>query len=204
MKEFWNNRYADKYFAYGTLPNEFFKETLEKYSLEGTILFPAEGEGRNAVFASKNGLDVFAFDISNEGQNKAMALAAQENVSIEYFVGQLDDADYHENQFDAIVLIFAHFPPHLIQEVYNKLLSLLKPGGLLILEGFSENNLAMKKENPNVGGPQKKEMLFSIQKIKKAFSDLEILELEEKIIKLNEGIFHQGNGSVIRFVGRKK
>jgi hypothetical protein len=41
----------------------------------GSILFPAEGEGRNAVFAAKLGWAVSAFDISNEGKNKGIKLA---------------------------------------------------------------------------------------------------------------------------------
>ena len=47
-------------------------------------------------------------------------------------------------------------------------------------------------------------MLFSSEEIKSDFENYEILELEEKIIHLNEGLLHNGQGSVIRFVGRKK
>jgi hypothetical protein len=55
-----------------------------------------------------------------------------------------------------------------------------------------------------VGGPKDLDMLFSIDEIKADFSNYEFLELEEKEIELNEGIYHNGTGSVIRFVARKK
>ncbi|MEP7171510.1 MAG: SAM-dependent methyltransferase, partial [Bacteroidota bacterium] len=47
-------------------------------------------------------------------------------------------------------------------------------------------------------------MLFSIDEIKSDFNNFEIIELSEQEIELNEGLFHNGKGSVIRFVGRKK
>ena len=70
----WNDRYSSEEFAYGTAPNNYLKEQLEKLKT-GSILFPAEGEGRNAVFAAKLGWKVSAFDISAEGKNKALKLA---------------------------------------------------------------------------------------------------------------------------------
>ncbi|HRN48956.1 MAG TPA: hypothetical protein PKW69_13045, partial [Niabella sp.] len=61
MKEFWNDRYSREEYSYGQLPNEFLKETLQKLK-PGKILFPAEGEGRNAVFAASLGWHADAFD----------------------------------------------------------------------------------------------------------------------------------------------
>jgi hypothetical protein len=48
----WNERYSNEAFAYGEEPNNYLKEKLIKLPV-GSILFPAEGEGRNAVFAAK-------------------------------------------------------------------------------------------------------------------------------------------------------
>ena len=59
MKEFWNSRYQEKEYAYGLEPNLFFKSELIKL-IPGKALFPAEGEGRNAVFAAKSGWEVTA------------------------------------------------------------------------------------------------------------------------------------------------
>ncbi|HFC01310.1 MAG TPA: class I SAM-dependent methyltransferase [Phaeodactylibacter sp.] len=204
MKEFWNSRYASSKFAYGTTPNQFFKEILEQQKLQGKILLPAEGEGRNAVFAAKQGLSVFAFDISSEGKNKALALAKSENVQIKYEVGQLHELNFEENSFDAAALIFAHFPSHLKSDLHKKISNLIKPNGILILEGFSKKHLKLRTQNPNAGGPGKLEMLFSEEEIKKDFSDFEIIKLQEMEVNLKEGAFHNGKSSVIRFVGKKK
>lgn len=66
---FWDERYKEKEYVYGISPNEFLKKELLKLKV-GSILLPCEGEGRNAVFAAKNGWNVFAFDSSFEGKKK--------------------------------------------------------------------------------------------------------------------------------------
>jgi len=204
MKEMWDERYSSKTFAYGKEPNEFLKESLSKYNISGKALFPAEGEGRNAVYAAKQGLDVIAFDISQEGKNKALKLAASEEVSIDYSVGDFLTMDFAECSFDCAVLIFAHFPPDILSDYHKRIVSLIKPKGLVILEGFSKDHLSYRAKNPKIGGPNKEEMLFSTEGIAHDFIDFEVIELREQEIELNEGEYHNGTGKVIRFVGRKR
>ncbi len=67
----WDERYSNEEYAYGEQPNNYLKEQLEKLNV-GALLFPAEGEGRNAVFAAKLGWKVSAYDISMEGKKKAI------------------------------------------------------------------------------------------------------------------------------------
>lgn len=199
----WNDRYSIDQFAYGIQPNNYLKEQLEKLNV-GTILFPAEGEGRNAVFAAKLGWRVSAFDISIEGKNKAIRLAEANNVTIEYQIGELQTLNYKTEQFDAIALIYAHFPAD-IKSLYHKTLDkYLRKNGFIIFEAFSKRHIDYLARNENVGGPKDIAMLFSIDELKSDFFNYEIIELEEKVIELNEGLFHNGKGSVIRFVGRKK
>lgn len=203
MKEFWDKRYAENEMAYGKEPNSFFATQISKLQT-GNILLPAEGEGRNAIYSAKLGWDVSAFDISIEGKKKADLFAKNSNVSIDYKVHGFDKINYKKEYFDCIGLIFAHFPPHLKSE-YHKLLDVyLKKDGILILEGFSKKHIKYNTENPKSGGPKNIDMLFSIEEIKKDFSDYEIIELSEKDEVLNEGAFHNGKSSVIRFVGKKK
>lgn len=199
----WNKRYRNDEFAYGEAPNNFLKEQLEKLNT-GTIFFPAEGEGRNAVFAATLGWTVSAFDISEEGRNKALRLAQTNNVSIDYQVGELQTLNFTIEQFDAIALIYAHFPAE-IKSLYHKTLDkYLKKGGFIIFEAFSKSHIGYIAKNEKVGGPKDIDMLFSIDEIKSDFDNYEIIELEEKVIELKEGLFHNGEGSVIRFVGKKK
>lgn len=199
----WDDRYKSEEFAYGEDPNHYLKEQLEKLET-GTILFPAEGEGRNAVFAAKSGWNVSAFDISEEGKNKALRLAENNNVSINYQVGELETLDFKEEQFDAIALIYAHFPAEIKSVIHKQLDKLLRKDGIIIFEAFSKKHLEYVTKNEKVGGPKDIESLFSTEEIKADFPDYEIIELEEKEIELSEGLFHNGTGSVIRFVGRKK
>lgn len=199
----WNDRYKETEFAYGTEPNEFLKKQIDKLK-NGTILFGAEGEGRNAVYAAKNGWNASAFDISQEGKNKALKLAEENKVSIDYQVGQLPDLDFENGQFDAIALIYAHFPPKIKSE-YNKILDKkLKKGGTVIFEAFGKKHLKYRNENPKIGGPSDLDSLFSTEELKLDFENYEILLLEEKEVELSEGLYHNGKGSVTRFVGRKK
>ncbi|MBA5791700.1 class I SAM-dependent methyltransferase [Flavobacterium sp. xlx-214] len=198
----WNDRYSNDEFAYGEEPNIYLKENLCKLPV-GTILFPAEGEGRNTVFAAKIGWTVTAFDISNEGQKKAFKLAEKNNVLIDYQVGELETLNFKAEQFDAIALIYAHFPAN-IKSQYHKILDkYLKVNGIIIFEAFSKKHIDYVTANEKVGGPKDIESLFSIEEIKANFSNYETIELEEKEIQLSEGLFHNGTGSVIRFVGRK-
>ncbi|MBF7092478.1 class I SAM-dependent methyltransferase [Flavobacterium sp. ALJ2] len=201
--ERWNNRYSTDEFAYGEHPNNYLKEQLEKLNA-GTIIFPAEGEGRNAVFAAKLGWTVSAFDISVEGKNKALGLAKANNVTIDYQVGELQKTNYTPEQFDAIALIYAHFPSDIKSSYHKTLSNYLRKGGVLIFEAFSKKHIEYNSKDEKIGGPKELDMLFSIDEIKADFPDYEIIELTEKEIELNEGLFHNGKGSVIRFVGRKR
>jgi len=201
--ERWNDRYSAEEFAYGTAPNNYLKESLEKQDIR-TILFPAEGEGRNAVFAAKLGWKVSAFDISSEGRNKALKLAESENVILDYQIGELETLHYQPEQFDAIALIYAHFPAEIKSAMHKTLDQYLRKGGCIIFEAFSKKHLDYLAINDKVGGPKDIASLFSIEEIKSDFPNYEIITLEEKEIELNEGLFHNGKGSVIRFIGKKK
>jgi len=201
--ERWNDRYSNEEFAYGEEPNNYLKEQIEKLN-PGTILFPAEGEGRNAIYAAKLGWKVAAFDISEEGKNKALKLAEANDVSIDYQVGELESLNYQTEQFDAIALIYAHFPAEIKSSIHRTLETYLRKDGIIIFEAFSKKHLEYLAINDKVGGPKDIESLFSIEEIQADFPNYEIMELVEKEIELNEGLFHNGKGSVIRFVGRKK
>lgn len=204
MKTMWDVRFSEEGYAYGKEPNEFLKSVIEGYELTGSMLFPAEGEGRNAVYAASQGLDVTAFDISEEGRKKAMKLAAEKNVSIDYEIGNLSDLELSKKKFDSAALIFAHFPVEILTLYHNKIADLIKPGGILILEGFSKSHLPLRLDNPAVGGPGNIDMLFSLESIQSDFSNFEVLMHGEVQVELSEGKYHNGTANVIRFIGRKR
>ena len=201
--EKWDERYANEEFAYGEQPNNYLKEQLEKLS-PGNILFPAEGEGRNAVFAAKLGWSVSAFDISTEGQRKALQLAEKNGVAVDYQIGELQTLHYKDGQFDAIALIYAHFPAGIKSQLHKTLDKYLRKGGTIIFEAFSKSHVDNLAANEKVGGPKDIESLFSVEEIQADFDNYDVVELKETEIHLNEGLYHNGKGSVIRFVGRKQ
>ncbi len=202
MKEFWNERYSQSDYIYGTEPNEYFKEKIQQYEL-GKLLLPAEGEGRNAVFAAKLGWEVTAFDWSEKAQLKAVALAEANQVHINYWVSEVNDLAFEPASFDAVAFIFAHFPADLKLNYNQKIATFLKPGGALIVEVFSKKQLEYQKTQRS-GGPQNINILYSIEEVQTAFADFDFVELEEKEIYLNEGANHSGYGSVICGMAIKK
>ncbi len=198
MKEFWNNRYAENEYAYGVEPNQFLKENLHLLT-KGKILFVAEGEGRNAVFAAQNGYDVYAFDYSESAKDKALRLAKEKKVTINYNVFDVLQCSYPNDFFDAVVFIFAHFPSEIRKKAHQRIQSFLKPNGKILFEAFTKEQL-----NYESGGPKEITMLFSEKEIKDEFSEVSFDFINTEIIKLNEGPYHQGKGAVIRFLATKR
>ncbi len=195
MKQIWDKRYASNEYAYGIQPNVFFKEKIDKMK-PGKILLPAEGEGRNAVYAAKLGWDVFAFDFSSKARDKAQKLSKKNNVDIVYNIHELKDADYEQESFDVVALIYAH--AHDRKENHQHLMKFLKPGGLVIIEAFSKNQI-----NTNSNGPKDVNMLYSIEELEGDFIQLSKVDVWLDEIELNEGVFHKGKSSIIRLAGIK-
>ncbi|WP_272150143.1 class I SAM-dependent methyltransferase [Tenacibaculum aiptasiae] len=203
MKDFWNERYNHNEWAYGKEPNAYIKEKLPLFNA-GKVLFPAEGEGRNAVYAATLGWNVSAFDYSLKGKEKADKLAQLNNVSIDYKVQAFLDEKYKQDEFDIICLTYVHFEPKIKAEMHKRLDNYLKKGGYIILEAFSKEHREINKKNPKVGGPSSEEEMYSLEEIKRDFSNYEIIELKNKNTYLQEGLYHIGNSAVIRFIGKKK
>lgn len=197
MNDFWNQRYSAGEYAYGEEPNRFFADELAKMA-PGKILFPAEGEGRNAVYAAQKNWEVSAFDPSIEGKKKALQLAKLHEVSIDYKIATYENVYFAPDSFDCLVLIFAHMPALKRTIFHQKLLSYLKPGGTIILQAFCKEQINYKS-----GGPRDIEMLYSEEELQFDFSELSELSIIKEETELNEGLYHLGKASVISLVGKK-
>lgn len=199
MKDFWDERYRDSAYVYGTAPNVWLEKQLRDLT-PGFILFPAEGEGRNAVYAATQGWRVSAFDQSAVAKAKAEQLAAQRQVRIDYQVADAQSAAYPLHKFDAIAFIYAHFGHEHRDSIVQRLLQSLKPGGTVIFEAFSKRQLRFQ-ETECSGGPTDERMLYSIDEVKGIFRRLTFTTLHEAVIDLNEGLYHVGKASVVQFAG---
>ena len=197
MNNFWDERYATEEYVYGTEPNEYFKQKLKKLT-PGKMLMPGEGEGRNAVYAASLGWEVTAFDSSAEGKRKAERLALKNKVIFNYLINDYDSIRLEREEFDGIGLIYTHVTELNRHEYHKKLVSFLKPGGILIMEGFSK-----KQIHNNTGGPGDVGMLFSKDELQYDFCDFSKLSITEEEIVNDEGPYHRGKASVIRVYGVK-
>ena len=198
MKEMWNDRYAKDEYVYGKEPNVFYAAQLDKLE-PGKILFLGEGEGRNAVHAAKLGWDVDAYDYSIEAKTKALKFAGDEAVKINYVVHDLNELVPEKNIYDAVVIVFLHLPEEQRIRLHKNIVNSLKPSGKIILEVFDKTQIER-----NSGGPKNLELLYSLEDIFEDFQDLEIISFSKEEVQLNEGPFHNGLASVIRYVGQKQ
>ena len=192
----WDARYDGDAFFYGVAPNDFLVE--HALGLEGPVLSLAEGEGRNAVFLAGRGLDVLGVDISPVGLQKAQRLAEAHRVSIRTEVADLADYVPERGAYGTVVSIFAHLPPAVREALYPRVVEALRPGGLLLLEGYSDRQLER-----DTGGPKDIAMLLTVDKVRDAFPGLEPLLLHEVEREVREGSGHTGMASVVQFIGRK-
>jgi len=196
-KDNWDERFSSVEYVYGTNPNAFLKEQLAKLS-PGRLLMLGEGEGRNAVYAAKKKWQVDAVDFSDQARLKALKLAAKEKVNINYTICNLNEYQPQSSHYDAIGIIFIHLDKSELEKIFAVAKEALKKGGIILCEVFSKNQLGKTS-----GGPKVADLLYSTDEIASMFKGLETVSLEESLIILNEGILHQGEAMVIRYVGKK-
>ncbi len=194
---FWNERYSNSDYAYGTNPNDFLKQ--QNFPQNSRIICLAEGEGRNAVYLATLGHKVTALDYSEQGLEKLKALASRNQVHVETVLADLGQYRFQPQHWDAVVMVFGHFPPAIRQHVLGGIYDALKPGGVLIMEVYSK-----AQAQNNTGGPKDIEMLYDASELRAdlaAFQDLSMLELNREV---HEGQYHNGLASVIQLTAHKQ
>jgi SAM-dependent methyltransferase len=195
---FWNTRFKEAEFAYGTEPNDFLKSKIQAFKPNSKILCLAEGEGRNAVFLAEHNHHVTAVDYSQEGLNKLKKLASDKNLSIETVCIDLNHYKIEENKWDAIICIFGHFPEPLRQSVFKQVFKGLNKGGVFLMEAYHKDQL-----NYKTGGPQVSELLYSAEELQHDFSEFETISIETSIKEIEEGKYHKGTSAVIQVIAHK-
>ncbi len=193
--DFWNARYAEPGFAYGTEPNAFLVSQKHHLKPGMKALAVADGEGRNGVWLAQQGLDVLSVDGSEVGLRKARELARSRGVSLRTELADLTTWQWPEQEFDLVVAIFIHFPPEFRARMHASMWRALRPGGVLMMEAFTPKQLEHK-----TGGPPVKEMLYTADMLREEFGNGEILQLEEILTGLNEGPYHRGTSAVVRLI----
>jgi len=195
---FWDERYAEPGYAYGTEPNAFLAAQQARLRPGGRALVVADGEGRNGVWLARQGLAVLSVDASGVGLAKAQALAATYGVTIDTLQADLTTWDWPLAEYDVVVAIFAHFRPEHRARLHASMVAALRPGGMVILEAFTPAQLGYAS-----GGPRDPEMLYSADLLRADFAAAEILLLDETLTELDEGRYHRGTGAVVRMLARR-
>lgn len=195
----WDERYAGGEYFYGTRPNAFMVSQHHLLKPGMKCLAVADGEGRNGVWLVEQGLKVLSVDSSAVAASKADTLAQQKGVKLDFEVADLLNWEWGENRYDVVVAIFIQFAtPEQRTQLFSSIKKCLKPGGLLLLQGYTPRQLEYK-----TGGPSQAENLYTEAMLRTAFTDMEIMHLQEHDSEIDEGTGHKGMSALIDLVARK-
>ncbi len=200
--EFWDERYSKDGFAFGAEPNAFLA-SQGRYLKPGLLaLVPGDGQGRNGVWLAERGLSVHTVDVSPLGVTKALELAKTRGVAINAEIADLLSWHWPSGRYDIVAALYLHFLDADRPSMHRAMLNALKPGGLLILEAFREEQLEFQRAH-NSGGPKTADMLYSKTKLAADFAGASPLLLEEALVELNEGHRHKGKAAIVRAIIQK-
>ncbi|WP_417770620.1 SAM-dependent methyltransferase, partial [Stappia sp.] len=155
--------------------------------------------GRNSVFLAERGLDVVAMDSSDVGLDKARRLARDRGVTVDFRLADLDEWDWREAAFDVVAAIFIQFAgPAFRAQIFDGIERTLKPGGVLLLHGYTPEQL-----NHGTGGPPHAENMYTREMLADRFADWQIERLEAYEEELREGSHHSGRSALIDLVAHR-
>jgi cyclopropane fatty-acyl-phospholipid synthase-like methyltransferase len=196
---FWDNRYSStEGFVFGTDPSQFVANTAHQIVAGSDVLCIGDGEGRNSVFLAQQGHRVTAFDPSGVAIDKAQGLAQSRDVVVDLHQAGVEDWDWSK-PYDAVVAVFIQFAgPELRDQMFQWMMQALRPGGVLLLHGYTPKQLEF-----GTGGPGKLENLYTEQLLRDAFGGLDVLQLDAYEMELDEGNGHKGPSALIDLVARK-
>ena len=194
----WDERYRAAGYYYGAEPNDFLREHCGEIPRGGDVLCVAEGEGRNAVFLGAQGYAVMAVDQSAVGLRKAERLAALRGVRITTIQADLAEYRIEPDRWDGIVSIWCHLPRPLRTEVHRQVVTGLKPGGVLLLESYTPEQLRY-----GTGGPPTADRMVTLKELRLDLDGLEFIHAIERERVVTEGSGHTGLSAVVQLVARR-
>ena len=196
-RDFWNEKFANTEYAYGTEPNDFLVSAVTKLK-RGATLSLAEGEGRNAVWLAQQGFTVSAIEQSEKGVGKTLRLALQRGVIVMAERGELETFHIQPNSWDLVVSIFAHTPQELRRKLHRQVVAGLKPGGVFVLEAYTPTQIAN-----NTGGPKDAALMPTAELLRSELAGLVFDRIEEVERDVVEGSLHTGTAHVVQVVAHR-
>lgn len=196
----WNTRFSAPDYVFGTEPNTFLAAQVHRLKPGQKALVPADGEGRNGVWLARQGLDVTLLDFSPAAQEKARKLAARFGVPLRTELADLRQWRAAPESYDIVAAIMIQFAPAPEREaILRGFVTALKPGGLLLLQGYRPEQLAYK-----TGGPPAAENMYTEELLRRVFADMTILHLRAHDDPIAEGAGHSGMSALIDMVAEKR
>jgi len=196
----WNSRFEGDGFHFGTAPNAWLVEHAQLFLPGQRVLCVADGEGRNSVWLAKRGLEVDAFDIAEVGVAKARRFAAEHGATVNFAVSDCDAYAWPQERYDGVVAIFVQFAdPAMRGRLFANMKRALKPGGVLVLQGYTPKQLEYR-----TGGPRIASHLYTVDLLREAFADMKIVELRKYEATLAEGAGHCGRSALVGLVATRR
>ena len=192
----WETRFGAEGYLFGTAPNAFLAAQRARLPTRGRALSVADGEGRNGVWLAEQGLDVVSLDFSPTAQAKARKLAASRGVTITTERVDLATWTWPTDAYHVIAVIFAQ--PLDRDMLFAGVSRALKPGGLLLLEGYTPKQLTY-----GTGGPSDIERLYTRAMIERGFAGFSEVIINEYDAEIYEGDGHGGMSAVIDLIATK-
>ncbi len=198
--EMWDQRFSSEEYAYGKEANIWLGERISqiKPSPNNRALFPADGEGRNAVWAATIGWNSEVFDLSIVGKQKCQLLAEEHGVSVNYEVDDLELREFPDEIFDLIACSWFHTPSEIRKVHMPRMLHSLKSGGHFIMEGYHTSQMPLHS-----GGPKSLDLLFDLDEVLGELiggkaPKMHIIYTAVASTVLDESALHKGQARVVR------
>jgi 2-polyprenyl-3-methyl-5-hydroxy-6-metoxy-1,4-benzoquinol methylase len=191
LEQYWDQRYRNDTYLFGTEPNAYLVQQMQQHPRQGAALCLADGEGRNGVWLASQGLAVTSIDISSAAAEKALQLAQQKAVALNFVVADLNSFDYGQAHYAVIASIFLHLPEPLRRRVHQLCFEALQPGGVFVWEAFTPQQREL-----NTGGPKDPHLLFTLEAVLSDFPEGVVLHRYEGLTQLNEGPAHCGEAYI--------
>lgn len=196
---FWDERYSTDDYIFGTAPNRFLQSQAARIRPGMRALSIADGEGRNGVWLAEQGARVHAVDVSPVALEKARKLAAARGVTLEFEQADILDWIWPDAAYDLVAAIFIQFaPPPERDRIIAGIRRCLKPGGLLILQGYTPKQIEF-----GTGGPPNPANMYTADLLRDWFGDWELLHLAEHESVISEGSHHHGMSALVDLVAQK-
>jgi 2-polyprenyl-3-methyl-5-hydroxy-6-metoxy-1,4-benzoquinol methylase len=195
----WDERYSSDDYHFGTEPNAFLASQRQYLKPGMKCLAVADGEGRNGVWLAQQGLEVVSIDSSAVALAKAKQLAKQRGAQVKFEQVDLLQCQWPVAEYDVVVGIFIQFvPASQCAAMFDKIKRALKPGGLLLIHGYTPRQLEYK-----TGGPSLVDNLYTEPMLRELLADVQIVHLAEYDAHIAEGVGHRGMSALIDVVAKK-